>query len=84
LKKKKENICLYSLQPGHSEAEQSDRKVQRSKIKMKGVKKKEFLVQTYSSCAYHHRSVAECSRLEKTVIIKTISPFSFLLKWFRE
>ena len=35
-------ICIYSLQPGHLEAEHNDRKVKRSKIKHKWVKKREF------------------------------------------
>jgi len=37
-----EKICIYSLQPGHVESEQNDRKVKRSKIKKKGVKKWQF------------------------------------------
>jgi len=31
--------CIYSLQPGHLEAKQNDRKVKRSKIKQKWVKR---------------------------------------------
>jgi len=38
----KEKKCIYSLQPGHLEAEQNDRKVKRSKIKKQGVKKRKF------------------------------------------
>ena len=38
----KEKIFIYSLQPGHLEAEQNDRKVKRSKIKQKWVKMREF------------------------------------------
>jgi len=38
----KEKKCIYSLQPGHLEAEQNDRKVKRSKIKKKWVKMGEF------------------------------------------
>jgi len=44
LEKKKK--CIYSLQPGHLEAEQNDRKIKRSKIKRKGVKNREFLVES--------------------------------------
>jgi len=33
---------FYSLHPGHLEAEQNDRKVKRSKMKQKWVKKREF------------------------------------------
>ena len=39
---KRKNKCIYSLQPGHLEAEQNKRKVKRSKIKQKCVKKREF------------------------------------------
>jgi len=35
-----QNICIYSIHPGHLEAEQNDRKVKRSKITKKGVKKR--------------------------------------------
>jgi len=42
LEKKNKEICIYSLQPGHLEAEQNDRKVKRSKIEKKVVKKKNF------------------------------------------
>jgi len=58
--------CIYSLQPGHLEAEQNDRKVKRSKIKQKWVKKREFYVQTSSACENHHRSVAEWPMLVLT------------------
>jgi len=34
-------MCIYSLHPGHLEAEQNDRKVIRSKIKKKGVNTRE-------------------------------------------
>jgi len=37
--KEKRKKCIYSLQPGHLEDEQTDRKVKRIKIKKKGVKK---------------------------------------------
>ena len=33
LEKKKKKICIYSLQPGHLEVAQNDRKVKRSKLK---------------------------------------------------
>jgi len=35
-------MCIYSLQPGHLEAEQNDLKVKRNKTKKKGVKKREL------------------------------------------
>jgi len=40
-KKKKEKMHSPSLQPGHLEGEQNDRKVKRSKIKQKRVKERE-------------------------------------------
>jgi len=36
------NICMYSLRPDHLEAKQNNRKVKRSKIEKKGVKKREL------------------------------------------
>jgi len=68
-KKKEKYIYMYSLQPGHLEAEQNDRKVKRSKIKQKWVKKRKFYVQTSSACENHHRSVAECPCWKKMVKI---------------
>ena len=41
-RRKRKKNCIYSRQPGHLEAEQNDRKVKRSKIKQKCVKKREF------------------------------------------
>jgi len=37
-----EKKCIYSLQPGHLEAEQNDMNVKRSKIKKKVMQKREF------------------------------------------
>jgi len=42
LEKKKKEICIYYLQPGHLKDEQNDRKAKRSKIK-KGVEKERIL-----------------------------------------
>jgi len=64
LRRQRKEKCIYSLQPGHLEAEQNDRKVKRSKIKQKCVKKREFQVQTSSACENHHRSVPEWPMLE--------------------
>jgi len=62
---KRKKICIYSLQPGHLEAEQNDKKVKRSKIKTKGVKSREVLVQASSACENHRFVVAKWPRLEK-------------------
>jgi len=64
LEKKKKNKCIYSLQPGHLEVKQNDRKLKRSKIKQKWADMREFQVQTSSACENHHRSVAERPMLE--------------------
>jgi len=39
---KERKKCISSLQPGHYEGEQNDRKVNKSKIKQKWVNKREF------------------------------------------
>jgi len=65
LRRKRKKKCIYFLQPGHLEATQNDRKVKRSKIKKKWVKRREFFVKTSSVCENHHRSVAEWPMLEK-------------------
>ena len=41
LEKKKKRICIYSLQPGHLDNEQNDRKVIKSKIKKERSEKRE-------------------------------------------
>jgi len=38
---KKKKICIYSLQPGHLEAEPNYRNIKRRNIKKKGVRKRE-------------------------------------------
>jgi len=64
-RRKRKKICIYSLQPGHLEAEQNDKKVKRSNIKTKGVKTREVLVQASSACENHRFVVAKWPRLEK-------------------